>query len=110
MLFSDHEILAWALTGFVTVMLIVIWWMIRDRYQKNDVKLEEQKELIERLFSLHDQDARELAEHRVMIAEKHYQKDELDVRFDRMEKNSEKWFVRLMEKIDNITNIVIGGK
>lgn len=130
--FSDHEVLAYFATGLIAILLIVSWYLIREKDRKREEDLRDQREAHEKrlaeqkvafdekfatqdrflnnLFELHKTDADELTALRLTIAEKHYQKDELDIRFDRMEKANEKWFTKLFDKVDALSNTVLGKR
>ena len=130
--FTDHEVLAYFATGLIGILIVVSWYLIREKDRKReedlrDQRLAHEKRLAEqktafdekfaaqdvfltKLFDLHKADADELTELRLTIAEKHYQKDELDVRFDRMEKANEKWFTKLFDKVDALSNTVLGKR
>lgn len=71
----------------------VLWFLLRQ-------KDESQEQRIKKLFELHDEDAKELAQHRLMIAENHYRKPELDIKFDKIESSIKDGFVAVKQEQD----------
>lgn len=73
----------------------------KDQAQEAQIKL---------LFAKHDQDAKDLQDLRVKLAENHYSKHELDDRFNRMEMAFKDGMKSMNEKLDKILNIMIEKK
>jgi len=129
--FTDHEVLSYALTGIIAAMVVVLWWLIREKDRKREEDLREQREaheirlkeqkdafdakfaaqdvFLKKLFDLHEIDSKELFELRLSIPENHYRKGELDVRFDKMEQTNEKWFTKLFDRIESLSSLVKGN-
>ena len=78
----------------------VVWWLLRDKDAK-------QAEQIRLLFEKHDQDVKELAELRLNVASKHYEKSELDMRFKELEATFKEGFKGLGDKFDDLSQILI---
>ena len=68
--------------------------------QKDD----QQAAQIRLLFEKHDQDAAALQELRVQIASKHYERVDVDVKFDKLEKTVSDGFERLADKFDKLAD------
>lgn len=64
-------------SGLILMLIAVIGYFLRqkDAAQENKIR---------KLFELHDADSKELQNHRIMIAENHYKKEELDKKFGEM--------------------------
>lgn len=75
----------------------VLWWLLRQ-------KDEAQQEQIRLLFRKHDDDAAALQELRVMIAQKHYERPELDAKFDRLDQTFREGFRDLGTKFDKLSD------
>ena len=65
---------------------------------------------IDLLFEKHDQDAKRLDIFELDIAKHHYQKNELDARFDKLERAFENGFKSLGDKFDNFAQTMKPGK
>jgi hypothetical protein len=85
-----------ALTGVFTIM----WWLLRSKDKK-------QEDEITLLFQKHDADAQRLQDLELEIAKKHYIKDELDIKFDKMENTFRSGFDGLGAKFDNLSSALI---
>lgn len=70
-------------------------------------KDEEQEQQIKLLFSKHDSNAQALQDLRVQIARDHYQKGELDVRFDKLEAAFRAGFSELGMKFDRLSEVLM---
>ena len=78
----------------------VLWWLLR---QKDAA----QQKSIEILFKKHDDDARELQELKLQIAEGHYKKGELDAKFDRLESAFRDGLRDLGDKFDHLAGVLV---
>lgn len=80
----------------------VLWWSIRrliDRVDTLEISAAKQTS-ITLLWEKHDEDAKRLDEFQLEIAKKHYERTELDQRFDRLEKAITSGLEKLGDKID----------
>ena len=78
----------------------VIGWLLKskDDSQANQIKL---------LFEKHDADAAALQDLRVQLAREHYQKNELDSRFDKLEAAFRAGFDDLGRKFDKLSDALM---
>ena len=84
------------LSGLFTVM----WWLLRQKDEK-------QESAIKILFDKHDEDSRRLDDLKLEIARQHYVKQELDVKFDRLDLSIKTGMHELGEKFDNLATVLI---
>lgn len=76
----------------------------KDECAARDAKQDAQIAL---LFSKHDADVSALQELRLQIAKDHYQKEELDARFSRLEAAFQKGFDDLGKKFDKLSDALL---
>jgi hypothetical protein len=88
------------LSLIITVGGAVVWALIKK--QNTD-----QERQIALLFVKHDEDAKALQELRIQIAEGHYKKTELDVKFDRLEFAFKAGFDQLGMKFDKLSDVLV---
>lgn len=79
------------------ITMSIIGWFLRN-------KDTEQAAQIRRLFEKHDADADALQELRVQIAAKHYERPELDAKFDRLDATFRDGFDKLGAKFDRLSD------
>lgn len=70
-------------------------------------KDEEQAKSIALLFKKHDEDSERLNKFELKIAQEHYIKPELDVRFEKLENAFKQGFETLGSKFDKLTEILV---
>ena len=82
------------------VIFSVIGWFLRskDEAQSSQIKL---------LFEKHDADAGALQDLRIQLAREHYQKNELDARFDKLEAAFRSGFDDLGRKFDKLSEALL---
>lgn len=78
----------------------VLWYLLR---QKDSA----QEEAIKKLFQLHDSNAMGLAELRLQIAQGHYNKDELNVKFDKLDNSFKDGFKQLGDKLEEFNKTLM---
>lgn len=100
------ESLTIALFALGTIFSI-IGWLLKNAVAAQKEKTSEQTKLIETLFRKHDEDARRLDELRLEIARKHYVKEELDSRFDKLETTTRRGFEVLTDKFDDLAKALL---
>ena len=64
----------------------------------------------QKLFELHDKDAANLAELRLLIASEHYPKKELDVRFEKLDVTFREGFKELGDRFDRLAAALLNGR
>ena len=64
--------------GGLTCLFVVLWWFYRQRDQ-------ESKNSIALLFKKHNKDVEQLNALKLTISSRHYERADLDVKFDKME-------------------------
>lgn len=84
----------------VAAVFVVMWWLLRN-------KDEAQAEQIALLFRKHDDDAQRLENLRLEIARNHYERAELDKRFDRLDQTIAGGLERIGEKVDHLANVMM---
>lgn len=93
-------------TGVMFVLsgiFTVVWFLLRqkDAAQAAQIAL---------LFSKHDDDAQRLADLELKIAERHYQKAELDSKFERLEQSLRDGLGELGKKFDRLAEALISAR
>jgi hypothetical protein len=89
------EALLLGLTGIFTVL----WWLLRNKDAS-------QQKAIELIWMKFDTLAKETTDLRMHVAESHYKKPELDVKFDRLETSFRGGLGDLGIKMDRLTQTV----
>lgn len=96
---------AWV--ALVGVVLGVIAYLLDRKDRQQERALDEQKQQIELLFKKHDEDAKRLQEVELDIAKRHYVKEELDSKFERLEAAIKSTMTELGGKFDKLADILI---
>jgi hypothetical protein len=81
----------------VSTVFSVIGWSLKS-------KDEQQAQQIKLLFEKHDADAKELQDLRVKIAEKHYERNDVDGKIDKIERTVKDGFEGLGVKFDKLAD------
>ena len=83
----------------------VLWYLLRQKDAKQQTD-------IDNLWKKHDEDAQRLAELSLEIAKKHYERHELDGKFDRLEASIRDGLKDLGAKFDRLAEALIhkGGQ
>ena len=84
----------------VNGLLVVLWYLLRQK----DVA---QQKAIDLLFSKHDEDVGELQNLKFQIAKSHYDKPELDQKFDRLETAIQEGMRDLGSRFDRLSEILV---
>jgi biopolymer transport protein ExbB/TolQ len=119
----DKDILLWVLGAAFTIIVTLLKLQnarqerqfddLVTKHEAADKKLQEvelklkdasQAKQIDLLFLKHDEDAQKLQDLELKIAQRHYVKEELDVKFEKLEKAFENGFKMLGEKLDKLTD------
>lgn len=87
----------------VGLVFSVIGWLLKN---KDDAQAHQ----ISLLFVKHDADAQALQDLRVQLAREHYQKNELDARFDKLEAAFKAGFNDLGSKFDRLSEALLNHK
>lgn len=124
---SDH-LFEMAVTG----VFVVLWWLLRNKDEKQQQELHDfiqsietykeirkletekkfdhlwtkQRDDYSQLLTKHEVDVRELAELRERIAREHYVKQELDNKFDKLERAFTGGFKDLGAKFDRLSDVI----
>ena len=85
---------------FLGGVFVVLWWLLR-------MKDSAQAEQIAILFHKHDEDAQRLADLELKIAERHYQKVELDSKFEKLELSVRTGLDQLGVKLDRLAETLM---
>lgn len=95
----------------IAAVFTAIWglvsWLLRNKDKQQEKQLEEQDRKISLLFGKHDEDVKDLQDLRVQIAGNHYQRHELDARFDKLETAFKDGFKALGDKVDRLAESLI---
>jgi hypothetical protein len=91
------DLLQWAFAGLFSI----IAWFLRSKDAA-------QAEQIRDLYRKHEEDAKALAELRVQIAAKHYERPELDAKFDKLDTTFREGFNAMGAKLDRLSESLIG--
>jgi biopolymer transport protein ExbB/TolQ len=85
---------------FVGGVFVVLWWLLRmkDSAQAGQIAL---------LFEKHDEDVKRLSDLELKIAERHYQKTELDGKFERLESSFRTGIDQLGTKFDRLAETLL---
>lgn len=89
------------------VIFAIIGWLLRNKDAAQEEKIKDQAALIQTLFLKHDEDARRLDDLKLEIARKHYVKDELDMRFDRLETTTRIGFDKLTAEFKELARALL---
>lgn len=98
--FQAIELLVSILSGVFTILLTVLWFLLRQKDAK-------QAEQIHSLFEKHDRDAQQLQDLALEIAKHHYERPELDSRFERLESSIKEGLKELGGKFDRLAEALI---
>ena len=81
-------------------LFVVLWYLLRQK----DVS---QQKAIDLLFTKHDEDVNELQKLKFEIAKSHYDKPELDLKFDRLETAIQDGMRDLGSRFDRLSEILV---
>ena len=76
----------------ISFVFAIIGWLLSNKDKK-------QAEEIDKLFQLHKEDADKLSALQIYIAGQHYERKDLDLRFDKLETSISKSFDALREDV-----------
>jgi hypothetical protein len=87
----------------IEAALVVLWYLLRqkDAHQQASIDL---------LFKKHDDDAQKLADLELKIAQRHYEKPDVDGKFDRIESAVNSLRVDVAQRLDKLTDALLAGK
>lgn len=86
--------------ALVSGIFSLLWYLLRRKGEDQDHKLH-------LLFTKHDEDVDELNQLRIAIAGNHYQRSELDARFDKLESAFKAGFDSMGNKFDKLSDSLI---
>jgi len=91
----------------VECVFAVVFWLLRQKDVAQEKQITALQKQIELLFKKHDDDVVALAQLQLHVAGHHYQRDELDVKFDRLQDTFKEGFNSLGSKFDDLTRSLI---
>ena len=108
----------YSLTAIITVLWGIVAWLFKAKDAAQGRELEELRAAVKKetedlqsqislLFKKHDDDVAALQELRIAIAEGHYKKGELDIKFDKLELAFKEGFITLGSKFDKLSEILV---
>jgi hypothetical protein len=101
----------WITQGVLACVIAVLWYLLRQKDSKQEKDFDEFKkkheEDIKLLWEKHEQDANALVQVQLQLAGNHYQRDELDRRFDKLEHAIKSGFEFLGREIKGLTNSLL---
>lgn len=119
----DKDVLLWVLGAAFTIIITLLKLQnnrqekrfddLVTKHESADKKLQEvelklkdasQAKQIDLLFLKHDEDAQKLQDLELKIAQRHYVKEELDMKFDKLEKAFTEGFKALGDKFDKLSD------
>jgi hypothetical protein len=100
---SLYEVISLIVAILITPLCLIIWYFLRQK----DIQ---QQEAINLLFAKHEADAKELAELKLQIASRHYEKNELDAKLDRLLATVQDTQREMAAKIDGLTNALLSER
>jgi hypothetical protein len=97
---SQFETIQLVVALLITPLALIVWHFLRQK----DIQ---QQAAIELLFAKHDADAKELADLKLQIASRHYEKSELDAKLDRLLTTMQDSQREVTAKIDRLTEALL---
>ena len=92
-----------AITGFFTVL----WWLLKNKDSHQEKLIESLQSQITVLFTKHDIDVAELSGMKLQLAQQHYIKPELDLKFDKIETSIKEGMGDLGRKFDRLSEALL---
>jgi Tfp pilus assembly protein PilO len=89
------------------VIVMIIGWLLAKKDQTQGDEIAALKASVLTLFGKHDIDVAALQELRLQIAREHYQKEELDERFNKLEAAFQRGFDDLGHKFDRLSEALL---
>ena len=99
----NHELSMFLLSTLVGVFL----WLLKNKDASQSKEIDELHQQVDALFRKHDADVAALQELRVVIASNHYERTELDRKFDKMEAAFTSGFDSLGKKFDRLAETLV---
>lgn len=90
------------------IVASIVGYLLAQKDKQQGEEINEVKSNITTLFHKHDIDADALQELRVQIAAKHYERPELDKKFDKLETTVKEGFNQLGARIDKLSEALNG--
>ena len=91
----------------LSTLVGVFLWLLKNKGMAQAREINELKTQVEALFRKHDADVAALQELRVVIASNHYERTELDRKFDKMEAAFTSGFDSLGKKFDRLAETLV---
>lgn len=99
-----------AISGAISLAIAIYLRHLTQVDQRQEKKFEEVMKSIDLLFRKHDEDSKRLDEFELDIARHHYQKTELDSRFDKLEATFKDGFKSLGDKFETLSAALLNGE
>lgn len=91
----------------LTAVFGAVAWLLKNKDAAQAKQICTMEKQIELLFEKHDQDASALQDLRVQIAAKHYERPELDAKFDKLDRTFRDGFHDLGNRFDKLSDVLI---
>ena len=92
------------------IVASIVGYLLANKDKQQGEEITEMKDRIATLFIKHDVDAEALQELRVQIAAKHYERPELDKKFDKLENTVTEGFKHIGERLDKLSEAFVNGR
>lgn len=89
------------------ILVAVIGYLLRSKDLSQEKEIEDLRKSNQLLFKKHDEDVAKLALFEKEVANLHYQKSELDLKFSSMEGTMKEGFVVLGSKFDKLADALM---
>lgn len=99
----------WTLIGvsIFTVVVGVIGYLLSRKDEQQEKEIDALNSAVETLFKKHDADVSDLRDLREKVVGEHYRRDELDVKFEKLDSTFKDGFKDMGGKIDKLTDALI---
>jgi len=92
------------------IVASIVGYLLAQKDKQQGEEINEIKAHIQTLFNKHDVDADALQNLRVQIAAKHYERPELDAKFDKLETTVKDGFTAIGARLDKLNDALINGR
>ena len=92
------------------IVASIVGYLLANKDKQQGEEINEIKGHIQTLFNKHDVDADALQNLRVQIAAKHYERPELDAKFDKLETTVKDGFTAIGARLDKLNDALINGR
>ena len=92
------------------VVASIVGYLLAQKDKQQEEEINGIKGDIKTLFNKHDIDAEALQDLRVQIAAKHYERPELDAKFDKLENTVKEGFLSLGARLDKLNDALLNDR